>query len=98
MDEAIQLSKEVAKGASEKYGLPIFLYEASTDLAHRKNLAHIRKGQFEGMAEKMKSPEWRPDFGPDTIHPSAGVTAVGARMPLVAYNVNLDTDNLDVAN
>jgi len=98
MEEAIAVSKAVAKTASEKYGIPVFLYEGSAARPERKNLSNIRKGQFEGMAEKLKQPEWNPDYGPAEIHPSAGVTAVGARMPLVAYNVNLDTDNIDIAN
>jgi len=98
MEEAVEISKAVAEAASEKYKLPIFLYEGSASLPERKNLSNIRKGQFEGMAEKLKQSEWKPDYGPTEIHPSAGVTAVGARMPLVAYNVNLDTDNIDIAN
>jgi glutamate formiminotransferase len=98
MDEAIEISKQVATEVSEKYQLPVFLYEESATQPNRKNLATIRKGQFEGMAEKIKAPEWTPDFGPPEIHPTAGVTAVGARMPLVAFNVNLDTDNLKIAD
>ena len=98
MEEAVAVSKAVAETASETYDLPIFLYEGSAARPERKNLSNIRKGQFEGMAEKLKQPEWNPDYGPVEIHPSAGVTAVGARMPLVAYNVNLDTDNIDIAN
>lgn len=98
MTEAIELSKEVAKEASEKYNLPVFLYEKSATTPDRQNLAKIRKGEFEGMAEKIKQPEWKPDFGPADIHPTAGVTAIGARMPLVAFNVNLSTNNLDIAN
>jgi len=98
MEEAIEVSKAVAETASETYDLPIFLYEGSAAQPERKNLSNIRKGQFEGMAEKLKQPEWNPDYGPMEIHPSAGATAVGARMPLVAYNVNLDTDNIDIAN
>lgn len=97
IDEADKLAKEVAKEASEKYNLPFFLYEKSASAPHRENLANIRKGQFEGMTEKMKEDMWKPDFGPATIHPTAGVTAIGARMPLVAYNVNLSTNNLDIA-
>ncbi len=97
-EEAIAFSKEVAKEASEKYALPIFLYEQSASQPQRQNLANIRKGQFEGMAAKIKQPEWKPDFGPAKIHPTAGVTAMGARMPLVAYNVNLDTSNIEIAN
>jgi glutamate formiminotransferase / 5-formyltetrahydrofolate cyclo-ligase len=98
MVEAIELSKEVAGRISDAFGLPVFLYEESATAPHRKNLASIRKGQFEGMAEKMTQPEWRPDFGPETIHASAGATAIGARMPLVAFNINLDTPKLEIAD
>ena len=98
MPEAVALSRQVAEAAAQKLNLPIFLYEESATAAHRRNLADVRKGQFEGMAEKIRQPEWAPDFGPAEIHPSAGVTAVGARMPLVAYNVNLGTANLEIAN
>jgi glutamate formiminotransferase len=98
MKEAIDWSRQVAESAAQKFNLPVFLYEESATAAHRRNLADIRKGQFEGMPEKIKQPEWKPDFGPIGIHPSAGVTAVGARMPLVAYNVNLGTVNLEIAN
>ena len=98
VEEADKLAKEVAAEASRLYGLPFFLYEKSASAPHRENLANIRKGQFEGMAEKMKDEMWKPDFGPETIPPTAGVTAIGARMPLVAYNVNLATNNLDIAN
>lgn len=98
IEEADKLAKYVAQQASEKYALPFFLYEKSATASHRENLANIRKGQFEGMAEKMKDELWKPDFGPDTIHPTAGVTAIGARMPLVAFNVNLSTNNLEIAS
>lgn len=97
MDECIALSKEVAGTLYEKYGVPSFLYEKSASSSERENLANLRKGQFEGMAEKVKDPQWAPDFG-TAIHPSAGITAVGARMPLVAFNVNLNTNDLEVAN
>jgi glutamate formiminotransferase len=98
MEDAIAFSREVAREAARQYALPIFLYERSASSPARQNLATIRKGQYEGMAEKIKQPEWKPDFGPAQIHPTAGVTAVGARMPLVAYNVNLDSDNIEIAN
>ena len=97
-EEAVELSKDLAKKVADKYRLPIFLYENSATTPQRQNLAAVRKGQFEGMATKLKEADWKPDFGPAEIHPSAGVTAIGARMPLVAYNVNLDTDNLAVAD
>jgi len=98
IEDAVSLSKEVAKIASGKYKLPIFLYEKSAVLPNRENLSIIRKGEFEGMAEKIKQPEWKPDYGPAEIHPTAGVTAVGARVPLIAYNINLGTNNLEIAN
>lgn len=98
MEEAIALSKEVAKEVAEKYNLPVFLYEKAASAPHRENLAAIRKGEFEGLKEKMEKPEWKPDFGPDTPHPTAGGTVIGARMPLVAYNVNLNTNKLEIAD
>jgi glutamate formiminotransferase / 5-formyltetrahydrofolate cyclo-ligase len=98
MAEAVALSKEVAATLADRLDLPVFLYEASAGRPERVSLAAIRKGQFEGMAEKLRSPDWRPDYGPATVHPTAGVTAVGARMPLVAFNVNLGTPDLAVAD
>ena len=97
MEEAIELSKKVAAKVAELYNLPVFLYEKSATAPHRENLASVRKGEFEGMAEKIKLSEWQPDFGPAERHPTAGTVAIGARMPLVAYNINLSTDNLEIA-
>lgn len=97
MEECVELSKYVAKAANEKFGVPIFLYENSATAPNRVSLPDIRKGQFEGMAEKIKLPEWAPDYGPAEIHPTAGVTAIGGRMPLVAYNINLGTTNVEIA-
>lgn len=98
MEEAVELAKEVARQAAEKFNLPVYLYEDAATSPDRQNLASIRKGQFEGFKEKIKKPEWKPDFGPSEVHPTAGVTAVGARMPLVAFNVNLGTDNIEIAD
>ncbi len=98
MDEAVELAKETARLASETFGLPIYLYEKAASDPQRENLANIRKGEFEGMEEKIKLPEWKPDYGQAAIHPTAGVTAIGARMPLVAFNVNLNTSRMDIAN
>lgn len=98
MDDAITLSKEVGQRLGEAYGLPVFLYEKSASAPHRENLASIRKGEFEGMAEKIHQPEWHPDFGPAERHKTAGTVAVGARMPLVAYNINLNTSSLEIAH
>ena len=97
MDEAINLAKEVAKEAAEKFMLPMYLYEKAASAPHRENLAEVRKGQFEGLTEKMKSPLWKPDFGPDTPHPTAGATIIGARNYLIAYNVNLHSTDLEIA-
>ena len=98
IEDADRIAKETAKIAAERFGQPFFLYEKSATAPHRENLATIRKGQFEGMAEKMLDQEkWKPDFGPNTIHPTGGVTAIGARMPLVAYNINLDTSRIEIA-
>lgn len=98
MEDAIALSKELGEEVGRLYNLPVFLYEKSASASHRENLANVRKGEFEGMEEKIKLPEWKPDFGPAQRHPSAGAVAIGARMPLVAYNVNLGTDKLEIAN
>lgn len=98
MDEAVALSKEVGEEIARRFGIPVFLYEKSATAPHRENLAAIRKGEFEGMAEKIHDPQWHPDFGPEERHPTAGTVAVGARMPLVAYNINLDTPSLEIAH
>ena len=100
VEEADALAREVAKEAAEKFGQPFFLYEDSAKgLKHSANLATIRKGQFEGMAEKIAAdPEtWTPDIGPSTIHPTGGATVIGARMPLIAYNINLSTSSVEIA-
>jgi len=97
VEECVALSREIGKEIAERHGIPVYLYEDSATSEKRRNLAEIRKGQFEGFAAKMEAPEWKPDFGPDAPHPSAGVVAVGARPPLIAYNVNLATSDLEVA-
>lgn len=98
MEEAVALSKEVGKEVAKCYNLPVFLYEKSASAPHRENLAAVRKGEFEGMTEKIKQPEWHPDFGLAERHPTAGTVAIGARMPLVAYNINLNTPSLEIAH
>lgn len=92
VEECVELSRQVAQRIWEELRIPSFLYEESATAPERVNLAKIRKGQFEGMPEKLLEPEWAPDFGERKIHPTAGIIAIGARMPLVAFNVNLDTD------
>lgn len=98
VEECVELSKEMGKEINERFNIPVFLYEDSASAPHRVNLASIRKGEFEGMGEKIKEEQWGPDFGEREIHPTAGAIAVGARFPLVAYNIDLDTENIDIAN
>ena len=90
VEECVELSRQLGRRIWEELGVPVFLYEDSASSPDRANLADVRRGQFEGMAEKLLKPEWAPDFGERKIHPTAGVVAVGARMPLIAYNVNLE--------
>jgi len=97
MEEAVELSKRVAERIWLDFGLPVFMYENSATAPHRVNLAAIRKGQFEGMAEKVLLDEWKPDYGDLNIHPTAGVVAVGARKLLVAFNINLSTSDVSIA-
>lgn len=97
-EETVELSKKLAVRVCNEANIPVFLYEDSASAPHRVNLANIRKGQFEGMAEKVKLPEWEPDFGGRRIHPTAGVVAVGCRMPLVAFNINLSTSDVSIAS
>ncbi len=97
MDDCIALARRVGTEVATRWHVPVYLYEEAAMQPHRRPLEQIRKGQFEGLAEKMRKDEWQPDFGPATPHPSAGASAIGARMPLIAYNINLATDRLDVA-
>ncbi len=97
MEECIELSKKLGKRIGEELKIPVYLYERSATKPERENLANIRKGEFEGFFEKIKDPNWKPDFGPDEVHPTAGVVAVGAREYLIAYNVNLATNDLSIA-
>jgi glutamate formiminotransferase len=97
MDTCVALARETAADVAARFDLPVFLYEEAATRPARRNLATIRRGEFEGLARKLMSPDWAPDFGPATPHPSAGATVIGARMPLIAFNVNLDTDRLEIA-
>jgi len=98
VEDCVALSREVAAEIASRHQIPVYLYEDSAASESRRNLAEIRKGEFEGFAEKMKDPRWSPDFGPSRPHPTAGVVAVGARPPLIAYNINLGTRDLAVAD
>jgi len=91
-----------AKRLGERIGnelkIPVYLYEKSATKPDRENLSDIRKGEFEGFSKKISEDGWTPDFGPKEIHPSAGVVAVGVREFLIAFNVNLGTDKIEIAN
>ena len=98
IDDAAALARQVGQEIGTRYEIPVYLYEQAATAAHRENLAEVRRGQFEGLAEKMSdTARWTPDFGPARPHPTFGATAVGARKILCAYNVNLGTDRMEVA-
>jgi len=97
MADCVALARTLGAAVAERFGVPVYLYEEASSNPARKNLEDIRRGEFEGLPGKMAQPEWKPDFGPSTPHPSAGATVIGARMPLIAYNINLATDRLEVA-
>jgi glutamate formiminotransferase len=97
MDDCVALARDVGRAVAERFNVPVYLYEEASANPLRKNLEDIRRGEFEGLAAKMASEGWAPDFGPAAPHPSAGASVIGARMPLIAYNINLNTDRLDVA-
>ncbi len=97
MADCVALARKVGAALARRFDLPVYLYEEAASRPERRNLEDIRRGEFEGLAAKMASSAWAPDFGPSHPHPSAGAVVVGARMPLIAYNVNLATDRLDVA-
>lgn len=91
------LARELGCRLAEELGIPVYLYGAAASRAERSNLPDIRRGQYEGLKESIAAPEWRPDFGPSRLHPTAGATAVGARLPMVAFNVYLKGADLKVA-
>ncbi len=97
MAECVALAHEVGRAVAERFGVPVFLYEEAAADPGRRNLEDVRRGEFEGLAQKLTRPEWKPDYGPASPHVSAGATVIGARMPLIAYNINLATERLDVA-
>lgn len=97
MADCVALAREVGAEVARRFSLPVYLYEEAAVDPARRNLEDIRRGEFEGLAAKMGTPGWAPDFGPSAPHPTGGATVIGARMPLIAYNVNLATNRLDVA-
>ncbi|HDR06914.1 MAG TPA: glutamate formimidoyltransferase [Candidatus Coatesbacteria bacterium] len=96
MADCDALAKECARAVAERFNLPVYLYRESASAPHRQSQSDIRRGEFEGLAEKMKDPLWKPDFGPDKPHPTAGATIIGARPFLIAFNVNLGTTDVRI--
>ncbi len=97
MDACVALAKDTGRAVAERFGVPVYLYEEASSNPLRKNLEDIRRGEFEGLAAKMATAGWTPDYGPPGPHPTAGASVIGARMPLIAFNINLATDRIDVA-
>jgi glutamate formiminotransferase len=97
MEDAVEIARRFGRGFAERCGVPVFFYEEACTSEARRNLVDVRRGEYEGMAAKLREPEWAVDAGPQAFNERSGVTAVGARMPLIAFNVNLGTDDLAVA-
>jgi glutamate formiminotransferase len=97
MADCVELAKKVGEEIWRRFRVPVYLYGEAATRPERADLSEIRKGEFEGFFEKIKDPKWHPDFGEPEVHPTAGVTAVGAREFLIAFNVNLGTSDLRVA-
>lgn len=98
MDECVEMANRVGKTIGERFNIPVYLYEKAATAAHRENLATVRKGQYEGFFNKIKEADWAPDYGPTEVNVKGGCVAVGARQALVAFNVNLGTDKLEIAD
>ena len=97
MEDCIAMAEQLAERIADELAIPVYLYEEAAKIAERKNLSTVRKGQYEGLIEAIKEPARKPDYGNPEVNIKAGVTAVGARPPLIAYNINLDTDDIKVA-
>lgn len=98
MEECISIANRVGKRIGEELSIPVYLYEEAATSKDRKNLADVRRGQYEGFFEKIKDPNWKPDFGKALMNEKSGCIAVGARVPLIAFNVNLGTADIEIAN
>ena len=98
MAECVELSNRLAKRVGDELGIPVYLYAEAAKRPERKRLPDIRVGEYEALEEKLRKPEWKPDFGPAEVHPSAGASVFGAREYLIAFNINLATNDLKIAN
>lgn len=97
LESCVTIAREFAASIAARHSLPVYLYESAALRPERQRLEAIRRGGLAALAERMQTPAWTPDFGPARPHPTAGVTVVGARLPLIAYNIDLATDRLEVA-
>lgn len=97
MEFCVALASDIGRQVAARFDIPVFLYEEAARTDERRNLADVRRGGLNGVAHRMRAPEWAPDFGPARLHPTAGAVAIGARRILIAYNVNLATNRLSVA-
>lgn len=97
MDDCVAIATAVGIEVASQFQLPVYLYENAARHEYRRELPLIRSGEFEQFPQKISDARWKPDFGPDVVHPTAGVTVVGARVPLIAFNMQLGTDRMDVA-
>lgn len=91
MEDCAEIARKVGKRVGEELGIPVYLYEEAASNPERKNLANVRRGEYEGLPEKLKDPKWKPDFGPAEFNPKTGATAIGAREFLIAYNITLNS-------
>lgn len=98
MADCVRLAGELGRRVAGELGIPVYLYEAAARRPERRNLATVRSGEYEGLAEKLKDPRWAPDFGPAVFNPKAGATIIGAREFLIAYNFNLNTRDRKLAH
>ncbi|AAM23734.1 glutamate formiminotransferase [Caldanaerobacter subterraneus subsp. tengcongensis MB4] len=98
MEECVQIARELGERVGKELNIPVYLYEEAATTPERKNLENIRRGEYEGFFEKIKQPEWKPDFGPSEMNPKSGAIVIGARNFLIAFNVNLGTNDIEIAN
>jgi glutamate formiminotransferase len=97
MADAVACAERLGAEVARRFDLPVYLYEEAARRPERRSLAEIRRGGFEGFSARIAEPDWAPDFGPARVHPTAGVTVIGARFFLIAFNVVLDTPDVAVA-
>jgi glutamate formiminotransferase/formiminotetrahydrofolate cyclodeaminase len=98
MADCAELARGLGRRVGDELGIPVYLYEAAASTPQRQNLADIRAGEYEGLADKLKDPEWKPDFGPAVLNSRAGATVIGAREFLIAYNINFNTRDASLVN